>query len=319
VGREAKMDGWDHNIGIQEDTYMNRRSFLKKSALGLMGSLVTIGAGSSFGQSKREDEITRWAFLADTHIPAVDDSDNPPGGHYCYDPHGHLRKVISEVLTASPDGAVVAGDLARLTGELGDYANLKRLLNPATQKMPVFMALGNHDDRENYLEVFSKVPAEKQPVRDKHVLVVNAPPVRLILLDSLFLVDEIPGLLGRAQRRWLEEYLEKSDDTPTILCVHHTLGDGDESLLDVPRLFSLIKPIRKVKAIAYGHSHRYGYSEFEGIHLINLPATGYSFNRNEPVGWVEAQLTAKGGDFTLHVVDGNKEKDGSVRKLKWRT
>jgi hypothetical protein len=89
-------------------------------------------------------------------------------------------------------------------------------------------------------------------------------------------------------------------------------------LLDVPRLFSMIEPIRKVKAIVYGHSHEYRYSEFEGIHLINLPATGYSFNRNEPVGWVDAQLTAIGGDFTLHVVDGNRDKDGSVKKLKWR-
>lgn len=33
---------------------------------------------------------------------------------------------------------------------------------------------------------------------------------------------------------------------------------------------------------------------------------------------MEAQLTAKGGDFTLHVVDGNKDKDESVKKLKWR-
>jgi hypothetical protein len=116
----------------------------------------------------------------------------------------------------------------------------------------------------------------------------------------------------------LQDYLKKCDETPTILCFHHTLGDGDGDLLDVPRLFDIIKPIRKVKAILYGHSHEYGFSEFEGIHLVNLPAVGYNFSDTEPVGWVEARLTAKGGDFTLHVLAGNKEKDGSVKKLAWR-
>jgi len=296
---------------------MNRRSFIKTS-LAVCGSLITIGAGNSFGSSKKANRETRWAFLADTHIPAVDDSNNPPEGHYCYNPHGNLRKVVSEVHSASPDGVAITGDLARLMGKLDDYAALKRLLNPIAKKRPVLMALGNHDDRGNFLKVFDETAAGKQRVANKYVIVVERPPVRLIILDSLFYVNKVPGLLGQAQRRWLEDYLKKCDDTPTILCVHHTLGDSDGCLLDVPRLYRIIKPIRKVKAIVYGHSHTYGFSEFEGIHLVNVPATGYSFNNNVPVGWVEAQLTAKGGDFTLHVVGGNKEKDGSLKRLKWR-
>ena len=180
------------------------------------------------------------------------------------------------------------------------------------------MALGNHDNRENFVKVFNEVPGEKQPIKGKHVVVVNKPPARLIILDSLFYVNKVPGLLGKAQRQWLENYLKECDDTPTILCFHHTLGDDDGDLLDVPRLFSTIKPIRKVKAIVYGHSHAYGFSEFEGIHLINLPAVGYNFSDAEPVGWVEAKLTAKGGDFTLHAIAGNKNKDRSLTKLTWR-
>src|SRR2546422_5539601 len=48
---------------------------------------------------------------------------------------------------------------------------------------------------------------------------------------------------------------------PTLLFVHHTLGDGDGELLDVQRLFELVRPQRKVKAIFYGHSHKYARSE----------------------------------------------------------
>jgi len=291
---------------------MNRRDFIK-TGLAAVGALVTVGTDGSFGLSKSEKEATRWAFLADTHIP-----EDVSGNYRGFYPYQNLQKVIPQIISDLPDGIAIAGDLARLEGKLGDYANLKKLLRPVAEKTPVFMALGNHDNRENFLRVFSKIPGEKQPVGGKYVVVVNKPPIRLIILDSLFYVNKVPGLLGRAQRRWLEDYLRKCDDTPTILCFHHTLGDGDGDLLDVPRLFNIIKSIRKVKAILYGHSHAYGFSEFEGIHLVNLPATGYNFSDTEPVGWVEAQLTAKGGDFTLHVVAGNKEKDGSVKKLAWR-
>ena len=292
---------------------MNRRSFIK-TGLTAVGALATIVTGCSPGLRKSEQKPARWALLADTHIPA--DVNNNYRGFF---PYQNLQKVVPDIISALPDGVAIAGDLARLTGELGDYANLKELLNPIAEKRPVFMALGNHDNRENFVKVFDEIPGEKQPVKGKHIVVVNKLPARLIILDSLFYVNKVPGLLGKAQRQWLENYLEECDDTPTILCFHHTLGDDDGDLLDVLRLFSIIKPIRKVKAIVYGHSHEYKFSEFEGIHLINLPAVGYNFSDTEPVGWVEAKLTTKGGDFTLHAIAGNKDKDGSVKKLTWRT
>jgi len=80
----------------------------------------------------------------------------------------------------------------------------------------------------------------------------------------------------------------------------------------------VIESIGKVKAIVYGHSHVYGFSEFEGIHLINLPATGYNFSDSDPVGWVQARLTKRGGDFILHAVAGNKDNDGGLTRLTWR-
>jgi len=292
---------------------MNRRTFIKTS-LTAVGALATIVTGCSPGLRKSEKKPARWALLADTHIP--EDVNNNYRGFF---PYQNLQKVIPDIISTSPDGVVIAGDLARLTGQLGDYANLKKLLNPIAEKRPVFMALGNHDNRDNFVKVFDEIPGEKQPVKNKLVTVVERPPIRLIILDSLFYVNKVPGLLGKAQRQWLENYLKECDDTPTILCFHHTLTDGDDALLDVPRLFSIIKPFRKVKAIVYGHSHEYKFSEFEGIQLINLPAVGYNFSDAEPVGWVEANLTAKGGDFTLHAMTGDKNKDGSVTKLTWRT
>jgi Icc protein len=305
---------------------MNRRSFIQTS-LAAFGTLITLNSGCSTSLMKKSDRQTHLAILADTHIP--EDVENNYRGFY---PYQNLQKVVPEIISASPDGVLIAGDLARLTGQAGDYANLKKLIEPVAEKTPVFMALGNHDNRENFLRAFDRTPGEKPAVKGKYVTNVDGShfakdsqngvpekaPVRLIMLDSLLYTNKAPGLLGKAQRQWLENYLKESDETPVILCFHHTLSDGDDDLLDVPRLFSMIAPIRKVKAIVYGHSHVYGYSEFEGIHLINLPAVGYNFSDSDPVGWVEARLTRQDGDFVLHAVAGNQDKDGSVTKLTWR-
>lgn len=291
---------------------IDRRSFIK-AGLGTVGALFALGPMDSLGADAGAQKVARFALLSDTHIPA--DIENNYRGFY---PYQNLLKVVPDVVSYSPDAAVITGDLARLTGELGDYANLKKLLEPLVEKAPVFMGLGNHDNRENFLKAFQQPPGQKPSVSGKHVVVINKGPVRLIILDSLLYTDKVPGLLGKAQRQWLENYLKEPDNTPTLLCFHHTLGDADGDLLDVPRLFDMIAPIQKVKAIVYGHSHVYAFSQFEGIHLINLPAVGYNFNDKEPIGWVEARLTSQGGDFTLHATAGNTQAHGRTTKLTWR-
>jgi hypothetical protein len=46
-----------------------------------------------------------------------------------------------------------------------------------------------------------------------------------------------------------------------------------------------------------------------------LPA---DFSRRQPVGWVEAHLTAKGGRFSLHAIGGNRQRTGSTEAFRWR-
>lgn len=284
-----------------------------KVGLAAAGGVFCLGRQTVFGSQDTAKKVARLVFLSDTHIPA--DVENTYRGFF---PYQNLQKVVPDIVSARPDGVVITGDLARLTGESSDYENLKNLLNPITETTNITLALGNHDNRENFLKIFDKNPDKKRPVRGKHVAVVDTGPVRLIILDSMLYSNKVQGLLGQAQRQWLGNYLNECDAKPTILCFHHTLGDGDGDLLDVPRLFSMIKSIWKVKAIVYGHSHVYEFSKFKGIHLINLPALGYNFSDSEPVGWIEARLTTQGGDFTLRTAGGNEEKDGSIKKLTWR-
>ncbi len=181
------------------------------------------------------------------------------------------------------------------------------------------VALGNHDDRRNFLAAFTENPGEHPAIKNKFVSVIEAGPVRFILLDSLMRANFVPGLLGKAQRTWLDAYLASAAPRPTLLFVHHTLDDGDGSLLDVERMFRIIKPRRMVKAVVYGHSHRYHFDTWEGIQLVNIPAVGYNFKDSEPVGWVEATVTAEGADFRLHAIGGNTAGDGKTTSVAWRS
>jgi len=294
---------------------LSRREFVKGS-LAAVG-LAVISNGCCNPNSKgvsNEQNPARWAFLSDVHIP--EDVANTYRGFL---PYKNLETIVPLVVSQAPDAVAITGDLARLTGQVGDYQNLKKLLTPLSEKAPVYISLGNHDNRENFLQVFETLPDKRQSISGKYVVVAENPPVRVIMLDSLLYTDKVPGLLGKAQRQWLTHYLNQDDNTPTVLCFHHTIADGDGDLLDLPRLYDIIVPISKVKAVIYGHSHVYGFSEYKGIHQINLPATGYNFNDKDPVGWVEAQWTVKGGDFILHATAGNRDKDGTVTNLTWRS
>jgi hypothetical protein len=84
-------------------------------------------------------------------------------------------------------------------------------------------------------------------------------------------------------------------------------------------LVDLIKPMTKVKTVVFRHSHACNFSQLHGIHPINVPALGFNFTDREPIGWIDAQLTAEGGEFTVRAIGGNRRLDGYVRRLTWRT
>ncbi len=316
-GAARMSEGMDRNS-------ITRRRFLRFSMAAVGGAVAGRPRWSAAQDEKKEDSkpegsrsaspSTRWAFLSDTHI-AGDPEDNYRGFY----PYRNLQKAFAQIASDLPEGLVVTGDIARLTGQMEDYENFQKLLVPLLGRQPIYVALGNHDDRDHFLDVFENPAGGRQAVKGKHIVTVDAGPVRFLLLDSLFSTNQTMGLLGKAQRTWLQQYLQTGDDKPVILFFHHSLRDEDGDLQDLPRLFDIIKPLAKVKAIVYGHSHEYGFSDFEGIHLINLPAVAFNFGNEQPIGWVEARLGREGGAFVLHAIGGNNDQDGRAKQLRWRS
>ncbi len=289
---------------------LDRQRFLSTAArVAAAGALLPWASGVSADQADSDE--AHVALLSDTHIPA--DAANEYRG---FRPVDNLRQVVPQVVAAQPQAVILNGDAARLTGQLEDYTALKELLAPIASEAPIHIGLGNHDDRKNFFRVFPD-DSNTAAVGGKHVSVLELGPVRMILLDSLLYVDKVAGLLGKAQRNWLSEFLQSSDDRPHVLVVHHTLGDGDGDLLDVDRLFAILQPHRKVKAVFYGHSHVYAQSQRDQVQLINLPAVGYNFGNDQPVGWVDARFSRQGVEMTLHAIGGNRGGDGKTINVAW--
>lgn len=278
----------------------------------LAGVFTTLGATYQWTEAGGFKTEVHLALLADTHVKA-DQSEQYRG----FFPYQNMKKVMEQVTAAGPSLMVINGDVARLDGQVGDYVAVQELIEPTDEKFPVLMCLGNHDDRENFHQIFGEVHEGKQKITNKHVMVIERPDMRFVFLDSLMYVNKTPGLLGREQRDWLSAFLRNTDDLPVFIFFHHTPYDGDGDLLDSDRLFDMILPHQKVKAVFYGHSHVYRYDEREHIKLINLPAVGYNFADSQPVGWVEAWIGPGKGVFKLHATGGNGENNGEIKEVRW--
>jgi Icc protein len=292
----------------------DRRAFLKTAILG--GTALAVnGCRSSVPRastSPRRDPTLHLALISDTHVPG-----DRVSGSRGFNPWENLKRTVPEIAAVRPQAVIHNGDAARLEGLVPDYAEVRTLLQPIAAFAPIYIGLGNHDDRANFKKVFTSTGGRPANVKDKHILVIDEEALRFIMLDSLLYTNKVAGLLGKEQRAWLTEFLATTVDKPIVIFVHHTLGDGDGDLLDARHLFEIIKPHPQVKAIFYGHSHQWSITERQGVKLINLPAVGYNFADKEPVGWVDARFNSKGVDLTLRAFAGNTIDNLKIHQIRW--
>jgi len=282
-------------------------------AIDLRGFLRCVaGAGLAARMQGAGAAPSRWALLSDTHCPM-----DPADVYRGFYSHENLKKAAAAVAQSPAEFCAVSGDLARLTGQPGDYEAFRGLMKPVLDKMPVGLAFGNHDHRVNFEKVFPAPQGTRQTVPRKMVLSFEWSDLRAVFLDSLLETNVTPGQLGTAQRRWLAEYLS-ADERPALLFVHHDFRDADGSLVDAAKLLEAIAPLKQAKAVFYGHSHEYKVETREGIHLVNVPSTAYNFRDQDPVGWMGMTLSKGGAELVLRATAGNTKLDGTKVDLRWR-
>jgi 3',5'-cyclic-AMP phosphodiesterase len=288
---------------------IDRRSFLRSSLQGA----ASVAISSRFALSRSGQEA-RWALLSDTHI-AADKADEYRG----FRPHTNLRQALAQLQTVSFDMVLINGDLARSEGTAGDYEMLSEYLASVTENHSLAITLGNHDDRKNARAALAFINGDIQHVEKKLIAAIDTEFATFLLLDSLMVTNIAAGQLGASQRKWLADYLQQNRSKPIVIFVHHNLDpDDDAALVDSGQFLQIVRPARNVKAIFYGHTHAWAHTSREGLHLVNIPATGYNFKDSEPVGWTDAAFTKSGVSLKLNAFAGNTTKNGETAKLLWR-
>ena len=295
---------------------LSRRQFVHRS---LAGTAAWLLAGRVRAASSAPVDPHAWALLSDTHI-AGDRARVARDINLA----ANLNRVVDEVLAwdRRPAGALVNGDLALNTGESADYATFGELVRPLRAAgIPLHLALGNHDHRERFLSALRAERTAPAPVASKHVSVVPSARANWFILDSLDQTNVTPGVLGAAQLAWLGRELDARADKPALVMVHHNPNQGESKggLTETAALLDLLRARRHAQVLFFGHSHRWSVErDASGLHLVNLPATAYPFDKQQPTGWVKAQLEPRALRLELRALAATHPAHGQVHTLGWR-
>jgi 3',5'-cyclic-AMP phosphodiesterase len=297
----------------------SRREFMETVAATAAISLVS---QSGYAQARQVEE-NRFALLADTHIHAQLEKESRGAimGK-------NLQAVVSQLLQREKPvhASFILGDCAFGNGQKNDYVTLRELLMPLLKtEHELVLALGNHDDRANILTAFPATEKDIYATIERRITIVKSELANWFLLDSLDMVDKTPGRLGEKQLDWLTEVLDAHTDKPALLGVHHNIMTQPPApgqvvgLLDSEALLNSVAPRKHVKAIFFGHTHDWKISEYEGIHLINLPPVAYVFKEGKPNGWADCLLQENSCQLTLHCHDTKHAEHEKTHEFKWRT
>lgn len=180
------------------------------------------------------------------------------------------RKRLDQIIAHLSSGAN-RPDLLLATGDLvdhGDVASYKRLKNALSlAPCPVLFAMGNHDARDAFLEVFPDTPVDDGFVQ----YVVDLPDRRLIVIDTLE-EGRHGGAFCARRAAWLSARLAEAPETPTVIVMHHPPVEVGIDWMNthpdepwVERFADAIRGHDQIEALLCGHLHRAISAPWKGV------------------------------------------------------
>ena len=125
-----------------------------------------------------------------------------------------LKSIINLANTLKPEPSFIifSGDLTD-KGDTESYEYFKTVISKS--KIPNLLAIGNHDDRSNFRNVFYKSPSNKP-----FFYASEHDGIKVIVLDTSQ-PGKVSGSICEDQFSFLEETLSSSNDDRKILVLHH--------------------------------------------------------------------------------------------------
>lgn len=170
-------------------------------------------------------------------------------------------------------------DLLLCTGDLIDRGDKDsyRVLRDALSALPFpsYLALGNHDDRANFAEIFPEYALPDGYLQ----YAIEAGPLRILVLDTL---EEGRHAGGFCQTRaaWLNARLDEQSVCPTLIVLHHPPMEVGIPWMNtdprepwVQRLAECLAGRTNIVGLICGHIHRAIAARWQGHVVATCPST----------------------------------------------
>lgn len=188
-------------------------------------------------------------------------------------PDKKLRQILSELREEKLDFIVISGDLVH-EGNEADYQKLKNIIDAIDFQVPILLALGNHDNKKAFCNVF-----EQNLKNEKYYYSRQIKDWKVVVLDSASNGHGL-GEIDKEQIKWLERICR--DNEQIIIFMHHPVFWEDALLQIGENRERLIKALShsNVKAVFCGHVHRNSMKEIENIRQFTVESTACGFDYN---------------------------------------
>jgi 3',5'-cyclic-AMP phosphodiesterase len=218
------------------------------------------------------------AQISDTHIAL----DTPDSDRRIRD----FERTIADInaLDPGPDVIVHTGDIVH-NGRQDEYARAAAIL--AKARAPVYVMVGNKDDRVNLRAAFS-AGGYLAPVSDFIDYAIEGCPVRLIAVDTLS-TNSNKGAFCPVRERRLIDLIDAETTKPIAVFAHHPpfeVSVGPNPLnFETPemmeRLRSALQHSGRVAAVFSGHVHRGTAGHVGTITATVMPSIATTLRKGE--------------------------------------
>ena len=191
-----------------------------------------------------------------------------------------LKKVASKILSNyqqdKPDLIMLTGDISQ------DYSpESYKIANKIMRQFqfPIVATMGNHDDPTHFNNTFGNSTQfiKKPDLTNWQIIVLNS-----------FWQQHVGGKLAYQELKFLQDSLDKTDDHPVIIFLHHHVVSIDSSWIDKINLnnnsqfLEIIDQYKNIKAVVSGHVHQDTQVTRKGVDFYSSPSTSWQFLVRSP-------------------------------------
>ncbi|MEM7426290.1 MAG: phosphodiesterase [Pseudomonadota bacterium] len=168
----------------------------------------------------------------------------------------------------------ISGDLTD-RGDAAAYQGLRQRLEAFP--IPVYLTLGNHDERESYFSAFPNAPDDGNGFAQQ---IADTSAGRFILMDTLGEPGSSEGRYCAARMAWLKGQLAGAGGDIYIVMHHPPLDIGVPymdriKLREHDEFAGLAAGDARIRHIFFGHVHRMVFGTWNGIAYSALPGLSH--------------------------------------------